>query len=356
MKIVVAPDSFKECLSAGEVASAIASGILSVCPEAEVSCVPLSDGGEGMTNILTERLGAERVSVPVTGPIGETVSASYGRGGDTAILDVASACGIQLVPPDRKDPLIATSRGVGELIAAAVRGGCDELVIGLGGSATCDGGEGMMAVPGLRDLTAGVRIHALCDVDNPFVGPRGAARVFGPQKGAGPEAVEILEERMRNHALRILSETGTDVTDMRGAGAAGGLGGALHAYLGAELVSGIGAVLDLVGFDKEIVDADYIITGEGASDLQTLSGKVPIGVLRRSGVVPVFLVSGRIRDREALQGAGFSGLFQVTPDSVPTSEAVRPDVARRNLSQASARLCREVLMNAHLSSWARRRI
>ena len=345
MKIVIAPDSFKECLTADEVASAIASGISAACPGAEVVRLPLSDGGEGMTAILAGRFGGEVVSEEVTGPLGETVMASYGRIGGTAIMDVASACGLQLVPPEKRNPLIATSRGVGELIAAAVRGGCNELIIGLGGSATCDGGEGMMTVPGLRDLASGAKIKAFCDVDNPFLGPDGAARVFAPQKGADPQMVEELERRMEECAGRMLAETGVDVSRMPRTGAAGGLGGALHAYLGAELLSGIDGVLDMVGFDSEIADADFIITGEGSSDLQTLSGKVPMGVFRRSGGIPVYLISGRIRDRSDLKAAGFAGLIQASSDDLPTSEAIKPTVARENLHSAAARLCREVLLS-----------
>jgi glycerate kinase len=343
MKIIVAPDSFKECLSAEDVARAIASGITSVYPEAKASCVPLSDGGEGMAGILTERSHGEVVTVPVSGPMGGIVQAWFGKSGKTAILDVASACGLQLVPSEKRNPLLATSEGVGELIRAAVLAGCDELIIGLGGSATCDGGEGMMAVPGLRDLVAGVRIHALCDVDNPFLGANGAARVFSPQKGADPQMVEELEKLMEERAARILSETGIDVSRMPRTGAAGGLSGALHAFLGADLVSGIDEVLNIVGFDKEILDAEYIISGEGVSDLQTLSGKVPMGVLKRSRRVPVYLLSGRIREKESILAAGFSGLFQVTPEDMPTTEAIKPDIARENLRRAAERFCKEVL-------------
>ncbi len=338
MKVVVAPDSFKECLSAGEVASAIAEGIFSVSPDAEVRLIPLSDGGEGMAEILTEALGGELVPVTVTGPIGETVEARFGRVWNTAILDVASACGLNLVPKERRNPLIATSKGVGELIVAAIQSGCEELLIGLGGSATCDGGEGMMNVPGLRNIASGVKIKALCDVDNPFLGPDGAARVFSPQKGADPQMVEMLEKRMGLQAERILSQTGVDVSMMHGAGAAGGLGGTLHAYLGAELVSGIETVLDIVGFDKEIFDADLIITGEGTSDLQTLSGKVPMGVLRRSKGIPVCLLSGRVKDRDSLLTAGFAAAIQITPDGILTSEAIKPDIARENLRLAATRI------------------
>ncbi len=338
MKVVVAPDSFKECLDAGEVASAIAEGLYSIIPDAEVRLIPLSDGGEGMAGILTESLGGELVPVKVTGPVGETVEARFGRVGKTAILDVASACGLNLVPKERRNPLITTSVGVGELIVAAIQSGCEELLIGLGGSATCDGGEGMISVPGLRNIASGVKIKALCDVDNPFLGPDGAARVFGPQKGADPQMVEMLEKRMELQAERILSQTGVEVSMIPGAGAAGGLGGALHAYLGAELVPGIETVLDVIGFDREIVDADLIITGEGTSDLQTLSGKVPMGVLRRSMGIPVYLLSGRVKDRDSLLAAGFAAAIQVTPDGIPISEAIKPDIAKTNLRLAATRI------------------
>lgn len=294
--------------------------------------------GEGMTEILTESLGGKLVPVEVTGPMGEIVEARFGRVGKTAILDVASACGLNLVPKERRNPLIATSKGVGELIVAAINSGCEELLIGLGGSATCDGGEGMMTVPGLRNIALGVKIKALCDVDNPFLGIRGAARVFAPQKGADSQMVDDLETRMEIQAARILSQTGVDVSMMHGAGAAGGLGGALHAYLGAELVPGIETVLDILGFDKEIVDADLIITGEGASDLQTLSGKVPMGVLRRSSGIPVILVSGRVKDHDSILAAGFAAAIQITPDGIPTSEAIKPYIARENLRLAAGRL------------------
>ena len=200
-----------------------------------------------------------------------------------------------------------------------------------------------MTVPGLKELAAGVRILALCDVDNPFIGPTGAARVFAPQKGADPQMVEVLERRMSSLASTILSQTGVDVSDLKRAGAAGGLGGALHAYLGAELVSGIDKVMDMIGFNEEVIDAEYIISGEGTSDHQTLSGKVPMGVLRRSRGVPVYLLSGRIRDHRDLIAAGFAGLFQVTPDDVPFPEAIQPEVARENLRRAAARFIREVI-------------
>ena len=333
MRILVAPDSFTECLSAEEAALAIASGLSAH----EVQCLPLADGGEGTAGILTRALGGETISVEVTGPLGTPVTASYGRIGDMAVMDVASACGLSLVPPAARNPLNTTTRGVGELLKAALGAGCRKIVIGLGGSATCDGGAGMMAA--IDKCPDGVEIQVLCDVDNPFLGPSGAARIFGPQKGAGPAEVEILEERMRMQAKALLVRTGIDVSEMKGAGAAGGLGGALAALFGARLCPGIDTVLDLVGFSRMAEGSDLIITGEGTSDAQTLSGKVPLGVLRHSGGVPVVLISGRIRDAEALLATGFSRLIQATPDNQPLVEALRPEVAKANLRLAATRGC-----------------
>lgn len=336
MKIVIAPDSFKECMGAEAVARAIAEGIASVCPEAETVCLPLADGGEGTAELVTRALGGERREVPVHGPMGAPVTAFYGKVGDAAILDVASAIGLSLVPPSERNPMMASSRGVGELMLQTLRDGCRKMVIGLGGSATCDGGAGMLSVEGLREQCGGVEIQALCDVDNPFIGPEGAARVFAPQKGADEGMVERLEARMVAMAEAIRRESGVDVTILKGAGAAGGLGGPLAACLGARLVPGIDAVLELLGFREALREADYIITGEGSSDAQTLSGKVPMGVLSHSEGVPVVLMSGRIRDEIALQKAGFSRLSQVTPEGTPLQEALREEVARENLIRSAA--------------------
>ena len=334
MKILIAPDSYKECLPAARVAGILSDELRRLRPDWQVVTCPLSDGGEGFGEILTAALGGERIPVSVTGPLGEPVQAFFGKAGETAVVETAAACGLSLVPPERRNPLKTTTRGVGELLLAAAQAGCREILVGLGGSATCDGGEGMMSVPGLRALKGSVRIRAFCDVDNPFVGPAGAARVFGPQKGAGPADVERLEARMTQTAGRILAETGVDVACLPGAGAAGGLAGALHAWLGAALVPGIGTLLERVGFDRLAAGADRILTGEGKSDLQTLSGKVPAGVLRAAGGVPVVLFSGRIQDRAALLDAGFARLVEVSPPGLPLSEAIRPDMAEAYLRRA----------------------
>ena len=334
MKIVIAPDSYKECLSAPEVARIVAEELRRCRPDVETVECPLSDGGEGFLEVVTAALGGCLVRAVVTGPMGERVEACFGRAGETGIIDAASASGLMRVPPERRNPLLATSLGTGELMVAAFRSGCRRLLIGLGGTATCDGGEGMMRAEGIDALRGRVEIEALCDVDNPFVGPRGAARVFAPQKGAGPEMVEMLEERMVARAGKMLEETGTDVARMPGAGAAGGLAGALVAYFGAKLVPGIDAVLRYVDFKGKAVGADFIITGEGKSDSQTLMGKVPFGVLRHSGGVPVLLLSGRIDDAQALLDAGFAAIAEVSPRDLPLREALRPEVAAENLRRA----------------------
>lgn len=338
MKIVLAPDSYKECLPAQDVAAAMASAVRASCPDAEVVELPLADGGEGTATILTHALGGKTICTPVSGPLGSPVRASCGIAGKTAVIEVAAACGLSLVPAERRNPMIASSRGVGELMMDAVRHGCESILIGLGGSATCDGGAGMMSVPGLREALSGVKVTALCDVDAPFTGQRGAARCFAPQKGASPADVEVLEKRLEALADRMLSETGCDVRKVPGAGAAGGLGGALAAYFGARLVPGVEEVMDRVVFDAAVADASLIITGEGCSDIQTLAGKVPFGVVRRAAGVPVALVSGRIRDRGELVRAGFCRLVQITPADMPLPQALQPAVAASNIRRAIASL------------------
>lgn len=333
MKIILAPDSFKECLTATQVAQAMALAVKEVCPSAEVISLSLADGGEGTLEVLAHALDARLCEATVSDPLGRPVRAQYGVAGKTAILEVAQACGLSLLRPQERNPLIASSRGVGELLMAAYNKGCRHFLVGLGGSAICDGGAGMMTVPGIRDL-ADISIELLCDVDAPFVGPSGAARVFAPQKGASPEDVEVLEGRMLRLAESMREETGADVVNLPGAGAAGGLGGAFMAYFAAEKVSGIGRVLELVHFSKVIKGAALVITGEGKSDAQTLQGKVPFGVLQKAKGTPVALLSGRIEDREALVAAGFHPVVEVSPRDMPLREALTPSAALRNIQSA----------------------
>ena len=334
MKIILAPDSFKDGLPAREVAEAMAAGVRDGVKEAEVVEIPLADGGEGTVEVLTGALGGSIQTAMVSDPLGRQVEAKFGVCGDTAVIEVAEACGLQRLALQERNPLIASTEGVGQLLLAAREAGCRKLLVGLGGSATCDGGMGMLAVPGLIEAMQDCQIEILCDVDNPLLGPEGAARVFAPQKGASPEAVEVLEARMAAFADKTLIETGIAVTDLPGAGAAGGLGAAFMAWLGARRSSGIGRILELAHFHEKIAGADLILTGEGKSDRQTLSGKVPLGVLNAAGNVPVWLVSGAIEEEAALMAAGFNRCIQVTPADVPADIALHPDFAREALRKA----------------------
>lgn len=334
MKIVVAPDSYKECLTAQEVAAAMAAGIRSVYPSAEVIEKPLADGGEGTLSVLASALGAEVLRVSVSDPLASPVEAAFGAAGNIGIIEIAQACGLTLLSPSERNPLLASTRGVGELIMAAYEHGCRRFIVGLGGSATCDGGTGMLSVPGVKDVLGECDFELLCDVTSPFVGPFGAARVFAPQKGASAKDVDVLEERMCALASRMKNETGVDVSNAPGAGAAGGLGGAFIAYAGAKMVSGVERVMDYIGLDEAIRGADMVITGEGRSDAQTLSGKVPVGVLRRCKPVQVALVSGSVDwSCEPLKDAGFSKIAEVS-NAKNLEEDMKPENAKTNIIKA----------------------
>lgn len=345
MRIVIAPDSYKGSLSAREAALALYSGIREAMPEAVVVSLPVSDGGEGMASVVTGALGGEMVGAAVSDPLGRPVEAMYGIAGTTAVIEVAAACGLTLLGEDERAPLRTSTRGVGELILDAVGRGCDRFLVGLGGTATNDGGKGMLEVPGLLGSTRGMSFTIACDVDTPFIGPAGASRVFAPQKGASPADVEVLESRMAAWAGEILRETGMDVADMPGAGAAGGLGGAFAAYFAAHLVSGIDLVLDAIGFDEALAGADLVITGEGRADSQTGRGKAASGILRRAGraCVPVALIAGCVEDAEALERMGYEYVAQSSPDGMPLATAMRADVAAENLKNAAKMLCRKYL-------------
>ena len=333
MKIVLAPDSYKECLTADEVTKAMADAVLEHYPGAEVVRLPLADGGEGTLDVLAKALGAQIHETTVTDPLERPVTARYGVIGETAFIEIAQACGLSLLHPSERNPLLATSRGVGELLMAAYAEGCRHFIVGLGGSATCDGGSGMLEAPGFKEIK-GVSVELLCDVDAPFVGSMGAARVFAPQKGASAQDVEMLESRMVKLADVIHQETGVDVSNLPGAGAAGGLGGAFMAYLDAKMVNGVNRIMDFTGFDEACQDATLIVTGEGKSDAQTLMGKVPMGVLIRAKGVPVALLSGRVENQDMLERAGFSPIVEVSPRNLPLSQSMNPTFTIANLQKA----------------------
>ncbi len=334
MKILIAPDSFKGCLPAREVAAVLGAAVRERHPDWEVVELPLADGGEGTLDVLVAALRGEIRTARVSDPLGRPVRARFGLAGGTAVVEVAEACGLQLLRPEERDPLRATTRGVGELLLAARAAGATHFLVGLGGTATCDGGSGMLEVLGLREALKDCQIERLSDVDNPLVGPTGAARVFAPQKGASPAAVAVLERRLEAQADALCALTGRDVRRLPGAGAAGGLGAAFLACFDAVRVPGIDRMLAAVGFADRLAGADLVITGEGRSDSQTLQGKVPYGVLRHAGAVPVVLLSGRIADRDALAAAGFARLVQASPDDLPTAAAIQAKTAAENLRRS----------------------
>lgn len=324
MKIVIAPDKFKGNIPAQAVCEAIAAGLRDVDPGARIVSIPLADGGEGTARAITNAAGGEFRKVQVKGPRGDPVTAEYGliRGGETAVLDMASASGIELLSADRLDPMKASTWGTGELIHAALASGAKELVLGIGGSATNDGGVGMALALGFdildsrghpvplggeglasiasvkcdrRDpLLDGVRILIACDVTNPLLGPKGATRTFGPQKGATPETIPLLEAGLAKLADAWKRAGLADNVEQSGDGAAGGLGAALRVLLKAEMRSGARTVMEYAGFDDAIADASLVITGEGMTDAQTAGGKLCSVVAShcKARGVPVALLSG----------------------------------------------------------------
>ena len=332
-------------MTAIEACHAAARGFRSVDPEAEVLLTPMSDGGEGLVACLSQVLQLQPRTVEVHGPLGDLVTAHYALSTDgrTAYLEMAEAAGLCLVPTEKRNPLLTTTYGVGEMLLDAVHHGCEQIVMGIGGSATCDGGKGMVEC--LKELgwNGGCSVVVASDVTNPLCGAQGAARVFAPQKGATPEQVELLEQRLRDFALSTAAAGIAPVELMGhpGAGAAGGLGYGLMAYLGATLQSGIDLVLDTMDFDRLIADADLIVTGEGKSDKQTLMGKVAAGVLTRAlrQGIPCHLLSGQIEEREALLKAGFASVRSVHEgDCRPLSVLMRQEVTEENIY----RQCRKI--------------
>lgn len=309
----------------------------------------MSDGGEGMVDSIAEAIGARMVSVRVHDPLMQPIEAQYALSADgrTAYMEMAAASGLTLVPKDRRNPMLTTTYGVGEMILDAVERGCRRIVMGIGGSATCDGGKGMidcleghLPLPADGELAESIEIVVASDVTNPLYGPNGAAYVFAPQKGATPEQVRLLDERLRAFARETEAKgiALPTLTEHPGAGTAGGLGYGLMAYLGATLQSGIDLVLDTIRFDEQIKDADFILTGEGKSDRQTLMGKVPQGVLTRAGHqgIPVHLLSGAIEDAAELTKAGFASVHSINEnDNRPLGVLMQKDVAAENMKKAT---------------------
>jgi glycerate kinase len=355
MKVVVAPDKFKGSLSAPEAARAIARGVASVVPRAEIDPAPMADGGEGTVEALVAATGGSFREAVVTGPLGEPIRASFGMLGDgrTAVVEMAAASGLVLVPRDRRDPWRATTRGTGELLLAALDAGARRVIVGIGGSATNDGGAGLGQALGYRLLDAsgrdlgpgggalgsldridpggrdprldGVEVAIACDVDNPLCGPRGASAVYGPQKGATPELVAALDRNLDHFARIVARDLGPAIRDLAGAGAAGGLGGGLVAFASGRLEPGVALVIDAVDLARRLEDADLCLTGEGAIDASSAFGKTAVGVARlaRGLGCPTIALAGTIGPgAEAVLAEGIAAYFSLCPGPIALDEAI----------------------------------
>ncbi|AHJ75128.1 glycerate kinase [Kosakonia sacchari] len=344
MKIVIAPDSYKESLSALDVATAIESGFREIFPTAEYVKIPVADGGEGTVEAMVAATDGRIVKVTVKGPLGEQAEGFYGISGDeqSAFIEMAAASGLEMVPPAKRDPLITTSWGTGELIRHALDAGVKHIIIGIGGSATNDGGAGMVQALGAKLLDengqqialggsaletlaridtaqldkrlAECRIEVACDVTNPLTGKEGASAVFGPQKGATPEMIARLDKALGHYARIIARDLDLDVLHLAGGGAAGGMGAALYAFCGAELRQGIEIVTDALALDEYVIGADLVITGEGRIDSQTVHGKVPVGVAKvaKRHNIPVIGIAGSLTaDVGVVHHHGIDAVFSV---------------------------------------------
>lgn len=378
-KVVIAIDSFKGCLASAEAGKAAAEGVQAVYPQCETIVLPVADGGEGMLDLLIAATNGKSITLRAHDPLMRLQDARYGISGDgkTAFIEMAAICGLPLIPKDKRNPMLTSTYGTGELICNALEHGCRNFIIGLGGSATNDAGLGMLQALGFRFLNkAGEElgciekgialcgammsevafvdsssIHpalhdsyftAACDVRNPFFGTNGAAFVFAPQKGADHEMVLKLDAGMQQLASAIQKHSGKDISLCPGAGAAGGMGGGLLAFLNAELKPGIQLLLDTLHFSEKIKDADLIITGEGKADRQTIMGKVPYGILEeaRKHKVPVILLAGSIEDTDILNDTGFKGVFSITPSPILLEQAIKPDFAKENIKRTIEQICR----------------
>lgn len=373
MKVVIAVDSFKGSLSSMEAGRAAKAGILAARPDASVIVKPLADGGEGTTDALVEGLNGKKIDITVTGPLGQPVSASYGylEETSTAVIEMAAAAGITLVPPDAKDPLSASTYGVGEMISDALGRGCRNFIIGIGGSATNDGGIGMLKALGYRFLDrdgkdAGEGAAALgrvmsvdtdgrnpllseccfqaaCDVTNPLCGKNGATYIYGPQKGVTPDMLEMLDTHMAHFAAVTSRTFGVDHSGAPGAGAAGGLGFALLSYLDASLTPGIDLILEAVDLKSELAGADIVVTGEGCLDAQTAMGKAPAGVARlakKYGIKVIAFAGSVTKEASACNQAGIDAFFPIVRGVTTLEEAMKPETAWDNMAAAAEQVFR----------------
>lgn len=374
MKIVVAPDSFKGSVSALEAAYAIEQGLRRVFPDAVIEKIPMADGGEGTVQSLVDATGGRIQTHRVVAPLENEVDAQFGilAAGETAVIEMASASGLTLVPADKRNPLRTTTYGTGQLIRAALEAGCRRLIIGIGGSATNDGGAGMAEALGVRLLDAnGAQIPrggaglgqlasiditglhpaiaetetvVACDVNNPLTGPDGASHVYGPQKGATPEMIETLDGHLAHFDSVLTRTLGKSFNDVPGAGAAGGLGAGLMAFLNAELQLGVDIMIDAVKLEERVKGASVVFTGEGQLDFQTAFGKTPVGVAKvaKAHNIPVIAIAGGIAEgAEAVYDAGIDAMLGIVQEPMSLEDAVG-DATRliANTAEQAARLIR----------------
>lgn len=373
MKIVVAVDSFKGSLTSMEAGNAVRDGILRAIPQALVVVRPLADGGEGTTDALIEGLGGRKVELTVSGPMGRPVRAFYGwlPESRTAVMEMAAAAGLTMVADSEKDPLKASTYGVGEMILHAVKRGCREFILGIGGSATNDGGLGMLAalgyeftdgngcpVPqGAAGLGQTVRISGeralpelkectfkvACDVTNPLCGTNGATYIYGPQKGVTPDIMDRLDQDMAGFAHVTAAYLGTDNREAPGAGAAGGLGFALMGYLGASLEPGVDLLLKATGLEEALKDADVAVTGEGRLDGQTAMGKAPVGVAglaKKYDITVLAFAGGVTKEAVKCNAKGIDAFFPIVRGVTTLQEAMEPENARRNMADTAEQVFR----------------
>lgn len=376
MKIVVALDSFKGSLTSREVAAAAVRGIRQVLPTCELVGVNVADGGEGTVDAVVETLGGKIVTATVNDPLGRPILARYGMVGKMAVIEMAAASGLPLLREEERNPLLTSTYGTGEMIMDAVKHGCRDFLVGVGGSATNDAGMGMLQALGFRfydiddqeiidgcggmlqdvariddtgvmDAVRQCRFTVACDVDTPFCGSEGAAYVFAPQKGADMEMVARLDSGMVSFAKVIEKTYGMDVTSMTGAGAAGGMGGGFYAFLNARLKRGVDMVLDAIDFDRIIRGADLVITGEGKIDYQTVKGKTAAGVLARAKAqdIPVVAIAGRVEMCDSVAQMGFAGVYPIMENEVPLAVAMQPDFAAANVEKT----VKKIVTNLHMS-------
>ena len=372
-KIVVASDSFKGSLTSLEVAAGAEQGIHEVFPECEVVKVNVADGGEGTMDALRSTLGGQWVTVAAADPLGRPRDVSYVvlSDGKTAVIEMSAASGLPLLEPQERNPMLTSTFGTGEMIVDALSRGCRRFLVGIGGSATNDAGMGMLEALGFRFIDKDGKVlpgrgesmsevvdidmsHVspevkesefiiACDVDSPFCGPRGAAYVFSPQKGADPQMVAELDAGMEHLAEVIVRTTGKDIRNIPGAGAAGGLGGGFLAFLNSRLERGIEMVLDAIAFDDIIRGSDLVITGEGRVDSQTLTGKTPYGIMKRAQKqnIRTVAIGGSVKLGDDDDVSGFDSIWLVTPEGMPLEEAMKAETASANVRETVKKIMLE---------------